>query len=156
MLRGVGVPFFGTPVTFDNWINLTLFQERATAAGVAGVSALGLLLAAIGLFGAISYSVSERKKELGIRVALGARPPQLLTMVLRQTARIAGAGIALGILLGVAATAILRSELYGIGTIEWPVLLAVGASMLLISLLLAWLSAAPWLKISPMEAVRHM
>ena len=155
VLRGVGVPFFWTPVTLDNWMNLTLFQERAVAGAVAGLSALGLLLAVIGLFGAISYSVSERKKELGIRVALGARPPQLLTMVLRQTARVAGAGIVLGILSGVGVTAAVRSELYEIGTIEWTVLLVVGAGMLLISLLVAWLSARPWLRISPMEAVRH-
>jgi len=155
VLRGQGLPFFWTPVTLENWMNLTLFQERAVAAAVAGLSALGLLLAVIGLFGAISYSVSERKKELGIRVALGARPPQLLTMVLCQTARISGVGIALGILLGIGVTAAVRSELYNIANVEWTVLLAVGAGMLLVSLLVAWLSARPWLRVSPMEAVRH-
>ena len=69
-LRGLDVVILN-PFTFDSWMNLTLFFERMAAGCVAGLSALGLLLAAIGLFGAISYSVSERRKELGIRVALG-------------------------------------------------------------------------------------
>jgi len=66
--RDLRVPF--APFTFDNWINLTLLAERITSGCVAALSALGLLLAIFGLFGAISYSVSERRKELGIRVAL--------------------------------------------------------------------------------------
>ena len=73
---------------------------------------LGCCLAMIGLLGAVSYSVGERKKELGIRVALGARPGQLLGMVLRQTAMVAGAGIVIGLLLGIGATVALRSQLY--------------------------------------------
>ena len=69
-------------------MNFNLLMPRVAAACVAALSALGLLLAILGLFGAISYSVSERKKELGIRVALGARPPELMQMILRQTLRI--------------------------------------------------------------------
>ena len=143
------------PVTFDTWLNLALFTERITAAGVAGLSALGLLLAIIGLFGAISYSVSERRKELGIRVALGARPAQLLNMVLRQTLAIAGTGVAIGVLLGVVATVLLRSKFYAIAAVEWSVLLTVGAAMLALALLVAWFSARPWIRINPMDVVRH-
>ena len=91
-LRGLGLQALAPPATFDNWMNLTLLAERITAGCVAALSGLGLLLAIIGLFGAISYSVSERKKELGIRVALGAQPWQLLEMVLRQTLADRGRG----------------------------------------------------------------
>jgi len=136
-------------------MTLTLLQQRIVAGCVAFLSALGLLLAVIGLFGAISYSVSERKKELGIRVALGALPWQLLKMVLRQTTLVAGAGVAIGILLGVAATIVFRSQLYGVGAVEWSVLIPVGGGMLLLSLLVAYFSARPWITIDPMEAVRH-
>ena len=76
-------------------------------------------------------------------------------MILRQTVRTTGAGIGIGILLGVGATILLRSQFYGIGFIEWTVLVLVGAIMLGVSLLVASLSAAPWLRIDPLEAVRH-
>lgn len=143
------------PITYDRWADVSLLPERYAAAAVAGLSALGLLLALVGLFGAISYSVSERKKEFGIRAALGARPWQLLRLVLRQTLLIAGSGTAAGLLLGVAATVLLRSRFYGIVAVEWTVLVPVTAAMLGISLLVAYLSARAWLKVDPMRAVRH-
>jgi len=155
-LRGLGLKIMIQPVTAQNWINLGLLTERITAGCVAVLSALGLLLAIFGLFGAISYSVSERKKELGIRVALGARPWQLLEMILRQTMFTAGAGVAIGILLGVGATILFRSQFYGIGAVEWTVLLPVGIAMMVVSLLTAYFSAKPWIAIHPMEAVRHI
>jgi putative ABC transport system permease protein len=136
-------------------MNLTLLTERIAAGCVAALSALGLLLAIIGLFGAISYSVRERKKELGIRAALGARPWQLIEMVLRETILVAGVGVAIGTGLGVGATVLFRSQLYGISAVEWTVLLPVGAAMLALSLLVAYFSAKPWIAINPMEAVRH-
>ena len=136
-------------------LNFTLLAERVIAGVVAVLSGLAISLAVLGLLGAISYSVSERKKELGIRVALGARSSELLGMILRQTVRTTGAGIGIGLLLGVGATILLRSQFYGIGFIEWTVLVLVGAIMLGVSLLVASLSAAPWLRIDPLEAVRH-
>ena len=155
LIRGRGLLSLAPPATFDSWLNLTLFGERITAGCAAALSGLGLLLAVIGLFGAISYSVSERKKELGIRVALGARPGQLLQMVLRQTLVIAGTGVAVGILLGVGATILLRSAFYNVSAVEWIVLVPVSIAMLAISVLVAYVSARPWITISPMEAVRH-
>jgi ABC-type antimicrobial peptide transport system permease subunit len=122
---------------------------------VTGLSGLGLLLAAIGLFGAISYSVSERRKELGIRVALGARPGQLLEMIVRHTLLVAGAGIGIGLVLGVGATLLLRSQFYQIRAVEWTVLVPVSLAMLAVSSAVAYFSARPWLSINPMEAVRH-
>ena len=154
-IRGFELFSLFVPITFDNWMNLTLLTERITAGIVAGLSALGLLLAVVGLFGAISYSVSERKKELGIRVALGARPAQLLKMVLRQTLLVGGAGVAVGLLLGVGVTMLLRSQFYAIGVVEWTVLVPVGGGMLAVSLAVAYLSARPWIDVDAMEAVRH-
>jgi len=154
-VQGLGIVLPFRPVTFDTWTNFPLLAERITAACVAGLSALGMLLAVVGLFGAISYSVSERKKELGIRVALGARPGQLLEMVLRQTLLITGVGTAIGILLGVGATVLLRSQFYGVSAVEWTVLFPVTFAMLAVSALVAWLCARSWITIDPMEAVRH-
>jgi len=154
-VRGLGVFLPFRPVTFDSWTNFTLLEERLTAYAVAGLSVLGVLLAIVGLFGAISYSVSERRKELGIRVALGARPGQLLEMVLRQTLLITGAGTVIGIVLGVGITVLLRSQFYGVRAVEWTVLVPVTLAMLAVSALVALLCARSWITIDPMEAVRH-
>jgi ABC-type antimicrobial peptide transport system permease subunit len=154
-LRGLGLKIMVQPITLQRWLDLTLLTQRIAAGIVAVLGALGLLLAAIGVFGAVSYSVSERKKELGIRVALGARPGQLLAMVLRQTMVVAGAGVAIGSLLGVGGTILFRSEFYGISAVEWSVLVPVGAGMIIASLLIAYVSALPWIRVDPMEAVRH-
>jgi predicted permease len=154
-LRGLGLKIMINPATLADWTNLTLFTQRLTAGAVSGLSALGLLLAVIGLFGAISYSVSERKKELGIRVALGARPWQLLRMILLETGVIAGVGVSLGIPGGIVVSALLRSQFYGISAVELPVLIPVAAGMLTLSLVVAYFSARPWTTIDPMQAVRH-
>jgi predicted permease len=154
-MRAAGAFVYFAPLTLDSLMNFSLLMERAAAACIGFLSGLALLLAILGLLGAISYAVSERKKELGIRVALGARSSELLQMILRQTLRVTGAGVTIGILLGAVATVLLRSQFYGIGSVEWTVLAAVGGTMVVLSLLVAALSAMPWIRIDPMEAVRH-
>lgn len=154
-IRATGINIFARPATFDDWISLTLFPQRAAAACVSVLSGLAMVLAMVGLFAAVSYSVSGRKKELGIRVALGAGPGRLLRLILRETAAVAGAGIVIGLLLGIAATAGFRSLLYGIGTVEFTVLVPVAAAMLVVCLAIAAISAWPWLHIDSMETIRH-
>src|SRR5690242_12252453 len=108
--------------------------------GAAILSGLGLLLALLGLLGTISYSVSARKKEFGIRVALGATRQELLRMVLRETLSVVVVGISMGLLIGIA-TILLRSQFYGLSTVELPVLVPVTVGMIFVSLLVAYLSA---------------
>jgi predicted permease len=155
VVREAGLVSVFRPLTYESWSNFTILLQRITAFIAEGLSGLGMLLAVIGLAGAISYSVSERKKELGIRMALGAGHGRLMSMVLRQTLVVAGAGIAIGIALGTVATALLRSQFFGIGVVEWTVLVSVSAGMLLVSLAVTYLSARPWISVNPMEAVRH-
>jgi hypothetical protein len=155
MMRAIGLYGGLRPVTLNEWIDFSLFTRRLTALSAAILSGLGLLLAILGLFGTISYSVSARRRELGIRVALGARRQELLKMILRETLSITGLGVAIGVALGVGATMLLRSQFYGISPLEWTVLLPVSAGMIAVSLFVAYLSARPWITIDPMEAVRH-
>jgi putative ABC transport system permease protein len=144
-----------TPITFEDIENLSVLPQRLVAGCVAFLSALGLLLAVVGLLGAVSYSVSERKKELGLRVALGAQPGQLLGMIFRETLSVASVGTLIGIALGIAVTIVVRSQLFGIGPVEWSVLVPVAGAMLVVSLPVAYFSARPWIKVDPMEAIRH-
>ena len=144
------------PVALDEWMRATLFVPTLTLDVVGGLGALALLLASVGLYGTIFHSVSERKKEIGIRVALGARPSHLLRLFLRQTAIVSGLGVLIGVLLGIAATIVFDSQFYGIRPVEPQVLIPAALLMVLISMAIAYTAARPWIKASPMDAVRHV
>jgi macrolide transport system ATP-binding/permease protein len=154
-MRGLGLKVMVEPVTFAEWVDLDLFGMRVITWGGELLSGLGLLLAMVGLAGAVSYSVGQRRKELGIRVALGAQRRQLLAMLLRQSAVVAGAGVTIGLALGTVASALLQSQFYRMGAVEWTVLLPVTAVVMGLALVMTCLSAMPWLRVDPMEAVRH-
>ena len=154
-MRGLGLKVMVEPVTFAEWVDLDLFGMRVITWGGELLSGLGLLLAMVGLAGAVSYSVGQRKKELGIRAALGARRRQLLAMLVRQSAVVAGAGVAIGLALGTVASALLRSQFYRMGAVEWAVLLPVTAAVMGLALVMTCVSAMPWLMVDPIEAVRH-
>jgi predicted permease len=150
---GVKLPF--PPATMESWMNLTLFYPLLALGCAGGLSALAMLLATIGLYGAISYSVGERRTELGIRAALGARPAHLMGLVFRETLNLAGTGVLVGLALGVAAGMILRSQFYGIHQLEWSVLAPVTIGMITISLAMAFAAGWRWSHMSPMDALRH-
>ena len=146
--------FFMT-LTIDDWLDFALFVPRITLFCIAGFGGLAFLLATVGLYGAVYYSVCERKKELGIRAALGASPRDLWNMILRQTSVVTATGVSLGILGGAIANALVRSLLYGIRPVEWGVFSAVALAMGLMTVLTAYSAARPWVCTDPMESVRH-
>jgi putative ABC transport system permease protein len=86
---------------------------------------------------------------------LGAGPSDLIQMFLRQTAIIAGVGIAVGLILGVGATSIFQAQFYGIQRIELRVLLPVAITMMLVAMAIAYIAARPWITTNPIDAVRH-
>jgi predicted permease len=143
------------PQTMLKVIDTQLLLPKIAMNLAFGVSAIGLVLAAMGIFGTVSHSVSERKRELGIRLALGADTGKLLKMVLRSVLWIAGGGVIAGCAIGVAIAAVVESLLYRVRPVELPILIPVAASMLFFALLAAWIGARRWLRIDPMEAVRH-
>ena len=155
-VKSLDIPLPLPPMSLDDWMNLTLFLPRVSLVCVSGLTVLAVLLAMIGLYGAISYSVRERRRELGIRIALGARPGQVMELVFRRTIAIAGTGVALGMGMGSAAAILFRSQLYRIHALEWTVLAPVALAMAAVSLAIAYAAARRWTRMSPMEAVRHI
>jgi hypothetical protein len=154
--RSLGLKQFFEPETLDGWMNLSMFFPIVILRCVAALSAIALLLAIVGIYGTIFYSVSERKREIGIRVALGAVPRQLFSMVLQRTALIAGIGVIAGTAAGIAATVLLRSQFFGIRAVEWYVLVPVAVSMIVLAATVAIAAARPWIRMNPMEAIRQL
>lgn len=154
-LQKLDAHLFFLNLTMDDWLNFSLFVPRITLACITVFGALAFVLAAVGLYGSVFYSVSERKKELGIRVALGAAPRDLWRMILRQTSIVTATGVCLGIIGGIIASALVRSQLYGVRPVEWTVFVAVGLAMGAMTLLTAYSAARPWMQADPMESVRH-
>jgi ABC-type antimicrobial peptide transport system permease subunit len=116
--------------------------------------AMAMLLAAIGLYGVIAYSVARRTKEIGIRLALGARPAGVLTLIMRQGLVVAVAGLALGCLLAAIVGATTGSVLYGVRASDPVSWLAASAVLLVVSVLANIVPAWRASKVEPSQALR--
>ena len=113
-----------------------------------------LVLATLGLYGVTAYSISQRTSEFGLRAALGAEPGRLTRMVLGEAARMAMMGVVIGVPAGVAATRLIRAELFGVGTIDLPSLSIAIAVLVATTTLASYLPARRAARIEPMEALR--
>jgi predicted permease len=142
--------------TFEDQINLSLLLPRIIFACVSGFGLLALVLSMAGIYATTSYSVNERRKEIGIRIALGAQPRQLMITLLGQAITVTGIGISVGLALGVAMSTVLGSLLFGIRPVEMTVFLGVIVVTASIALVTAYFAARPWVRIDPLEAVRHV
>jgi putative ABC transport system permease protein len=116
---------------------------------------IALLLAALGLYGVLAYSVAQRRQEIGIRVSLGASPGGIVAMVLRQGGRLIAAGVVVGLAGAYAVTRIIASQLYGVQPGNLAVLGAVVGMMVVVGLLATFLPARHAARVQPMEALRH-
>jgi putative ABC transport system permease protein len=140
--------------TYEQVVAGSLVQKRVKTALLAAFAGLALLLAAGGIYGVVSYSVSQRLHELGIRVALGAARPALLRLVMGQGMRVVGIGLLLGLALSWAAARLLAGQLFGVGVSDPLTYLAVPAILAAVALLANWLPARRATRVDPMEALR--
>ena len=145
-----------TGFTLEQWHEFALYVPHLAVICISAFGLLAFVLAAVGLYGAVFYSVSERTREMGIRVALGASPRDLWKLVLRQTSAITIIGILLGVAGGIGASVLARSLLYQIQPIEWSVFLGAAFAMLATSIFIAYSGARPWIRVDPMQSVRHV
>ena len=121
---------------------------------VAAFAFSAVLLAAVGLYGLISYSVSQRTREIGIRVALGARPAQVMTPVIREGMTLAACGVGIGLVGALAATKLISSYLFGIGATDPVTFSGVAVLLLLVALVASYLPSRRALRVDPLTALR--
>ena len=133
----------------------SLAQERLFAALLSFFGLLALLLAALGLYGVLSHSVAQRTQEIGIRVALGAQPRDVLRLVIGQGMRLVVPGLVVGLAGAYAATRWIASFLYGVGTVDWPTYSSIAALLLAVALLACWIPARRANKVDPLVALRY-
>lgn len=129
--------------------------ERFNMLLMGGFAALALLLAAIGVYGVIAYSVAQRTREIGVRIALGAGRGDVLRMVLGAGARLAAMACAIGLVIAAALTPLLKSLLYGVKPLDVLTFVAVPAVLFAAAALASYVPAARATKLDPLEALRH-
>jgi putative ABC transport system permease protein len=113
-----------------------------------------MLLASIGIYGVMSYSVTQRSRELGIRMALGAARSRVLVLVVGQGMALAGAGVAIGLVAAFVLTRFLTSQLYGVGATDPVTFTLVSALLVAIALLATLLPAMRATRVDPVVALR--
>jgi putative ABC transport system permease protein len=144
----------GTATPLEEVLGLAVAQPRFRAALISAFAALALVLAAVGVFGLISHSVSQRTREIGIRIALGARQNDVLGLVFRESMLLAAIGIVLGLGGALASGRMLRTFLYGVHPHD-PLTLAVVSGLLLSAAALAsYVPARRALRVDPIDALR--
>lgn len=141
--------------TQDQQIDADLEQERLFVTLTSGFGVLALVLAAVGIYGVMAYSVAQRTNEIGIRLTLGARPAQVRGMILRESAWLSIAGIGAGLATALLLARVVRSMLYGVQPHDPATLAASVALLLVVTTASTWLPARRAASVQPMDALRH-
>jgi predicted permease len=141
--------------TMQELISVATAGPRFRAELLAIFAGLALLLALIGVYGVVSYSVAQRTHEIGIRMALGAQGSDVLRLLIRQGITLAAAGLSVGIAGALALTRLLSSLLYGVRPTDPPTFVAASLILTGATLLACYIPARRALKVDPMTALRH-
>ncbi|HEY3883922.1 MAG TPA: FtsX-like permease family protein, partial [Vicinamibacterales bacterium] len=141
--------------TWSNQLDLALFPARMATMALGVMGAIGAMLAITGIFGMAAYSVSRRLKELGIRIAIGARPTEVLSAALGRAIRLLVIGSAAGLLLGVLAARVLAFIVYQATPRDPVVLGGVVLAMATLGLVATWIPAQRALSVDPLKLLRE-
>jgi putative ABC transport system permease protein len=135
-------------------LSSSLAHRRFALLLVEAFAALSLLLSAIGLYGVMAYSVAQRTQEIGVRVALGAGPAQVLGLIARESGALLGVGLSLGAFGALGATRLLSGLLFGIGTADPAAFAGAAALLALAAALATWVPARRATGVDPVVALR--
>jgi putative ABC transport system permease protein len=141
--------------TMNQWVAKSLAQARFSSTLLTTFAALALLLAAIGIYGVMSYAVSQRTPEIGIRLALGANTRDILTMIVGSALRLATIGLAIGVALALALSRTLTSLLYETTGTDPLTFAAVVGVLGAVAIVASYLPARRAARIPPVDALRY-
>lgn len=141
--------------TMDDLMFKQLSQPRFAMALLSSFAGLALVLTIVGLYGVMTYFVSRRTREIGVRMALGAQRASMLRMILLDAAILLSSGIAIGTACALASTSILESMLYGIGARDSKIIASVCFALALVGMLAAYVPAWRAARVDPMVALRY-
>jgi putative ABC transport system permease protein len=141
--------------TMDKLVEQSVGQRKLSMILLGVFSAIALLLASLGIYGVMSYSVTQRTRELGIRMALGAARSQVLALVVGQGMALALVGVAIGLVAAFAVTRFLSSQLYGVGATDVPTFVGVSGLLIGIALIACLLPAMRATRVDPVTALRE-
>jgi len=140
---------------FDEIFAASLSERRFSLLLLGVLAGAALLLAAVGIYGVISYTVAQRTREIGIRIALGAQESGVLRLMIREALVLTGIGLLFGTVLAWAATRVLASQLYGVGTLDPITFAAVGLILAAAAVTASYVPARRATRIDPVTAFRH-
>jgi putative ABC transport system permease protein len=141
--------------SLHGWVSEAASGPRSTASLFVIFAALALALGAVGIYGVISYSVAQRTREIGIRMALGARRQEVLLLIVGQCARLASLGVAIGLAGALLLTRLMSSLLYGVGAADPATYASVAILLVVVALAASYLPARRAMRMDPAIALRH-
>jgi ABC-type antimicrobial peptide transport system permease subunit len=130
------------------------YLHRSSSWLAGGFALLALLLAVIGLYGVVAYSVSQRTREIGIRMALGAEPHIVRQQILKEAGLLTAAGLTIGLICAVATANLMRGLLFGVTPWDLPTLLAIGTVLGVSAICASYIPARRAASVNPVEALR--
>jgi putative ABC transport system permease protein len=140
--------------TLTQLVAASVAQRRFSAQLFGAFAGSALLLAALGLYGVLAYNVTQRKGEIGIRMALGARKSDVLGLIVGQGMRLVSAGVSFGLAATLALSHVLQTLLFNVKPTDPATFAAVAGLLSLVALLACWLPARRAARVNPMEALR--